>query len=586
MTSNLKTAQLLNRVAAVFRVMEGDTFRVKAYNNAATSIENLGQPLEELWQNQSLDTVPGLGDKLRGYLDEYFTNGKVRHFEALFKNVPAGMFALMEVRSIGPITAYKIAKKFKLNNPDTALSDLKKILDDGQLTKISSFKEKTASRIEKALESQKSNPGRILLSEAIDIAEDFITYIKQTPYVIDAEPLGSLRRHLPTIGDIDLGVSTVDPEKAIEHILGYPDIETVVSSGEKVSRVRLNNNLEVDIKVTDPDNWGSLLQHYTGSKLHNIKLRNLALKNGMSLSEYGITVDKRILHFRNEKLFYKYLGLQFIPPEIREDNGEIELAQANILPRLVDLTNIKGDLHIHSNYQYPSSHDLGVSHLGDILDEAYQRNYEYLGIADHNPKFTGLTETQKKKIILDRKKYLEGALHEYENSVKNRGIKLLYGMEVDIRVDGSLALSDELLDLLDYAIVSIHSSFEMTLEVNTRRIICGLSHPKAIILGHPTGQLINKRDQILVNWDEIFAYCAKNKKLVEINASPERLDLPDDLIKKAISYGLKLIVNTDSHHVDQMDFIKYGVWQARRGFATKKNIINSFSLPDLLSVLK
>ncbi len=496
------------------------------------------------------------------------------------------MFPLMEIRGIGPITAYKIAKKFKLNKPDTAIADLKKIVDEGKLTAIPSFKEKTASRIDKALDLQASGKGRILLSEALAIAEHFLNYIKKTPYVLDAEPLGSLRRRLPTIGDIDLAISTIDPKKAFEHVLKYPQIRSIISTGEKVSRVRLTNGLEVDVKVSEPADWGSLLQHYTGSKLHNIKLRNLALEKGMSLSEYGITVGKKVLHFRTEKLFYKHLDLQFIPPEMREDGGEIELAKANKLPRPVDIGDIKGDLHIHSNYQYPSSHDVGVGSLADILDNAYENNYEYIGLADHNPKFTDLSEKEKEKIIIDRKNFLEKEFRAYEKSVKHRGIKLLIGMEVDIKVDGSLALSDNLMDLLDYAIVSIHSSFEMTTEANTHRILKGLSHPKALILGHPTGQLINHRDPITANWDEVFAFCAQNKKLVEINASPDRLDLPDDLIKKAISMGVKLIIDTDSHASSQMKLMKYGVWQARRGFATKKDIANTLSQKDLLSVLK
>ena len=424
------------------------------------------------------------------------------------------------------------------------------------------------------------------LFQALPVAEEFIAYLFKSRVISQAEPLGSLRRKLATIGDIDIAICSSKPKEAMAYALSYPQIISVVTTGDKVSHVKLKDGLEVDIKLSLPDSWGSILQHYTGGKLHNIHLRALAKEKKLSLSEYGITKNKKLHKFTSENKFYQFIGLDYIPPEIRENNGEIELATKHQIPKLVELKDIKGDLHIHSDFQYPSSHDLGISPLSRLLNTAEQNGYEYLGISDHNPKFSGLTESQKNTLMANRTKYLLSQYRAYENTVKHRVPNLLIGMEVDIRPDGSLALSDKSMESLDYVIASIHSSFDLTEEANTRRIIKALAHPKVKILGHPTNRVLNSREPISANWKEIFAYCVHNHKLVEINAYPTRSDLPDNLIREAISQGVKLVVNTDSHVVDQMENMKYGVWNARRGYAQKKDIANTLSLQNLRSVLE
>ncbi|KKS42425.1 MAG: polymerase X family protein [Candidatus Collierbacteria bacterium GW2011_GWA2_42_17] len=546
MTINQETAQLLKRVAAVLRVKEGDTFRYKAYVNASVAIDNLSDSIFEVWKRGELDTVPGLGESLSRYLNEYFSTGRVRHFESLFKKVPSGMFPLMTIRGIGPITAYKISKKFHLNDPEKTLTELKEILISEKLTKIQGFKEKTISKIKKALDIQSFGKGRLPLYEALPVAEDFINYLLKSKAVSKAEPLGSLRR----------------------------------------KHVKMTNGLEVDLKISLPNSWGSILQHYTGGKLHNIHLRSLAKEKGLSLSEYGITQNGKLNRFTSEAKFYQFIGLEYIPPEIRENTGEIELAIKHQIPTLLEIKDIKGDLHTHSDFSFQSSHDIGISPLSQLLNTATKNDYEYIGISDHNPKFQGLTEKQKIAIILNRKKYLLSQYRTYEKDVKSRVPKLLIGMEVDIRPDGSLALSDKAMESLDYVIASIHGSFDLTEEANTRRIQKALSHPKVKILGHPTNRTINGREPISANWEKIFTYCAQNKKIIEINASPNRLDLPDDLIKQALTKKVKLIINTDSHEVSQMENMKYGVWQARRGYAQKSDIINTLPFKDLRLVLE
>lgn len=586
MTINRETAQLLEKVAAVFRVKEGDTFRVKAYLNASSTIDNLTEPIDELWRQGKLDLIPGLGESLTSYLDEYFRKGHVHHFDSQIKRVPAGMFALMDIRGVGPMTAFKIAKKFHLKDEMTAKSQLEQLIKSGKLSNLEGFKEKSIIRLSRSIKTKSSDQGRTLLSDALEIAERFISYLKASSLISDAEPLGSLRRRLSTVGDIDLAISCRDSKSALKYALKYPEIKSVSTKGSGMTHVKLRNSFEIDIKFSSSEDWGSMLQHFTGSKMHNIHLRTMAKERGLSLSEYGITKGKRLYHFKTEKDFYGFLNMSLIPTELREDTGEIELSISNKLPNLVEQKHLKGDLHIHSNYDFPSSHDLGISPLHEILDNAYTLGYEYVGLTDHNPKFIDLSENQKEKILIARREFLEQDFRAYENTVKSRGIKLLIGMEVDIKPDGTLGLSDRLMDTLDYAIVSIHSSFILSKSANTSRILDALSHPKAKILGHPTGRKLGQREPIIADWEKIFDYCAKNNKLVEINSTPDRSDLPDDLIRQAVKQKVRMVVNSDSHEATQMFFQKYGVWQARKGYATKKDIANTLSLQNFLTVLK
>ncbi|KKT34606.1 MAG: PHP domain protein [Candidatus Collierbacteria bacterium GW2011_GWA1_44_12] len=586
MTRNTEAALLLEKVGAVFRVLEGDSFRSKAYFNAAVVLNNLAESIDDLYTKNKLKDIPGIGEGMRKYLGEYIKKGKVRHFESLFKKVPAGMFPLMEIRGIGPVTAYKIAKRFRLIKADKALGELKKLVEQDRITDITGFREKTTLKIKKALDVNAGGKRRLLLAEALPIAEDFIAYLNKSSLIVEAEPLGSLRRKVSTIGDIDMAINSKKPVEAMKHALGYPEISSIITKGDKVSHIKLKNGYEVDIKCSTPDQWGSLLQHYTGSKLHNIKLRTKTQASGVSLSEYGIKKGEKLHKFNNEKDFYNYLGLSYIPPELREDRGEIEGALKDGIPKLIKEADIKGDLHVHSDYDYPNPHDSGVSTLEAIFDKAQQLDYEYIGFSDHNPKYLGLTEKEKEKILIARKRYLMSQYHAYENKVKKSSVKLLIGLEVDIRPDGKRAVSDKLMDTLDYAIVSIHSSFELSQKETTERILDGLDHPKALILGHPTGRRLNFRDSLQADWDKIFDFCAKNKKIVEINADPARLDLPDDLIKEALKFGVRFIINTDSHYVSHMKYMKYGVWQAMRGWARKKDIVNTLPYKDLQSVLE
>lgn len=586
--TNSQIARLLRKVAAVYEVKDEDFFRTKAYQNAANAVENLTISAQSLWEQGKLEEIPGVGPGLADHLTELFKTGKVSHFNTEFKRVPLGMFGLLGTRGIGPKIAYKIAKKFKLNDEKTALKEVEKLIAAGELENLPGFGKKMQEKIKTSIKSKFIKEERILLSQATLASEDLLNYLRKIKEVDQAEPLGSLRRRVATVGDIDIGISTSKPNEVNRQIQKYEEISEVVTSGESVSRIKLKNGYEVDIKLCAPGEWGSLLQHYTGSKIHNISLRSLARQKHLSLSEHGIKNSKtnKIYQAPDETAFYRYLGLPLIPPELREGEEEISFAKKGKIPDLVELRDIKGDLHIHSDFNFDTSHDLGRSKLSQYLDKAVSLNYEYLGLSDHNPKFSGTTITHKRKTLEDRKNTLLTQYHEYENKVKTRVPKLLIGLEIDIRSDGELAIDSSLADFYDYAIVSIHTSFDLTKDENTKRIIKALSQPKAIILGHPTTRKLNQRQGINANWEEIITFCREKGKILEVNAAPDRLDLPDDLIKMAVRSGVKLIINSDSHHADQLDFMKFGVWTARRGWARKIDVVNTYSYKDFQKLLQ
>ncbi len=446
-----------------------------------------------------------------------------------------------------------------------------------EIAKIPTFGEKSEQDILTALLEYKEGFGkttRMVLPFAGEVAQKILDYLKKSPDVIKAVPLGSLRRMMPTVGDIDIAVATNEPKKAIEHFANYPYKERVIEKGDASSSILTSGGRQIDLMVQPIEGFGALLQHFTGSKNHNVRLREHALKIGLSLSERGIkqlrTKNQELKRYDTEEKFYEALGMDWIPPEIREDKGEVELALKHNLPKLVETSDIKGDLHIHSSFPIEPSHDLGNNTIEEMVKKANEYGYEYIGFSEHNPSVSKHTKNQTYSLIAKRNENIE----QIKSKIKSvRIIKLL---ETDILVNGDLAIDSKSLELLDATIVSIHSSFATNKKDMTKRAISGLSHPKAKILAHPTGRLLNERTGYDLDWDLIFDFCSKNNKALEINAWPNRLDLPDPLIKRGIENGVKFVINTDSHAVDQMILMKYGVAMARRGWATKNDIINTY----------
>ncbi|MBI4084276.1 MAG: hypothetical protein HY431_00030, partial [Candidatus Levybacteria bacterium] len=367
------------------------------------------------------------------------------------------------------------------------------------------------------------------------------------------------------------------------HFVSYPYKERVLEKGPATASILISGGRHIDLMVQPPERFGALLQHLTGSKEHNIALREYALKKGLSLSEYGIKKagkQGKVQAFDTEEKFYKALGLPWIPPEIRENTGEIELAAKHALPKLVELSDVKGDFHLHSSFPIKPSHDMGRSSMQEMVDKAKKLHYQYLGFSEHNPSVSQHTKHQIYEIIEKRGKEIDQVRKD------NKNIHIYSFLEIDILVNGKLALDEKSFSMLDGCLVSIHSSFSMNKTDMTKRVLEGLAHPKAKVLSHPTGRMLNQRQGYELAWDTVFDFCQKNNKALEINAWPERLDLPDGLIREAIKYGVKFVINTDSHETSQMDLMKFGVAVARRGWATKSDIINTFEYNKIDSFLR
>jgi len=595
--TNQEIAQLLRNIAAAYEIKNNNRFKIVAYQRAADSIEHASSETKDLWDENQLDQIAGIGKSIAAHLDELFRTGKVKHFEKLMSNLPAATFVFLNIPGIGPKTAYKLTKNLGINQAQNAIQRLKKAAKQNKISQMADFGAKSEQKIIEGIAlmaKTKKTKKRMLLPYADQLAQELITYLKKLPATLEAHPLGSLRRKVSTIGDIDIAVKTKQPKKIIKYFTQYPKIKRILSKGKKgLCRVILANNRQVDLRTQSPQSYGAMLQYFTGSKHHNIALRELALKRGLSLSEYGIKTAKnqkyKIKSFATERAFYNYLGMDWIPPELRENSGEIEAAQKHCLPNLIQEKDIKGDLHSHSSFNIEPSHDLGQDSMTAMVQKVIKFKYQYFAFSEHNPSLSQHTEKQIIKILKHKKEIVDKINYSIEKYQK-KGVKKLpffvfNSLEIDIKPDGSLAIPQKGFAYLDFAIASIHSQFNLPKGQMTQRIIKALSHPQVKILGHPTGRILSEREGYELDWEKIFSFCLRNNKILEINSYPNRLDLPDNLIHQAIKYNVKLVINTDAHTLDQLDFIKYGVAVARRGWAEKKDIINTLSLEKIKKIL-
>jgi len=562
--TNLQIAKLLRAVAAALELSDGDNrFRIIAYQRAADAIEHASSEVKDLWDDSKLKELAGIGEAIAGHLDELFRTGKVKHFEIIFKPFPLAIFELMEVPGIGPKTALKFCKELGITKAHSAISELLKAAKKGRIDE----------RFIKAINEYRGRSRRLLLDVAQTISDSIVDWMCKNPYVKQIDTLGSLRRQTSTVGDIDIAVASDHPKEVIGHFTKYLKKSRVLEAGDRTASLILPNEYQVDLMVQPPAAYGALLQHFTGSKHHNIKLREYALKKGLSLSEYGIKVKDKLRQFPDEKSFYNFLGLDWIPPELREGGNEIELAKNHQLPKLVQLSDIKGDLQIHSNIDIQPSHDLGMSSVSELCDKAKELGYEYIGLTDHNPSVSNHSEKQIMDLIQMRTKVIHN---------QKRAIRVFNGLEIDIQPNGMRALPDSCLDMLDYACVAIHSSFAGSRKAMTDRVLRALDHPKIKFLAHPTARLLQQREGVELDWERIFDFCVRNHKWLEIDGWPTRLDLPDIQVREAIKYGVKIIIDTDSHAAGQLELMRYGVSVARRGWASKRDIINTASLKEVI----
>ncbi|MBI2008075.1 hypothetical protein HYS82_00245 [Candidatus Amesbacteria bacterium] len=575
--TNLEIAKLLRAVAAALELSKGDNrFRIIAYERAADAIEHASSEAKDLWDDGELKNLPGVGEAIASHLDELFRTGKVRHFNSILKPFPPAVFELLEVPGIGPKNAYKLCKALGITSAHSAISKLEKVAKHGLIAKIEGFGEDSQAKILQGITEYQGRSKRLLLPVANAVADSLINWLTRIPQVKQANTLGSLRRQASTVGDIDISVASDSPKIVIDQFTKYPKKIRILEAGEHTASLILPNDIQVDLMVQPAASYGSLLQHFTGSKHHNILLREYALKKGLSLSEYGIKKPGEVLKFSDEKQFYNFLGLDEIPPELREGKDEIKFAQLHQLPELVELSDIKGDLQIHSSLDIETSHDLGQSSILELVNCGLRLGYEYIGLTEHNPAVSGHTPKQIEELI----KMKTAIINNFHSS-----IHIFNGLEIDIQPNGTRALPDSCLSLLDYACVSIHSSFRLNRKAMTDRVLAALNHPKIKFLAHPTGRLLGEREGVELDWDRIFDFCLKNDKWLEIDGWPNRLDLPDAVAHDAVKAGVKIVVDTDSHAAKHLEYMRFGVSVARRAWCTKHDIVNTLPLTDMRKLL-
>lgn len=589
--SNKHIGKVLSLIAAVYMLNGENRFKIIAYQKAADSVESLARELYHVWEEGRLKEIPGFGSSIGQSIDELFRTGTAKHFESVLAGVPKSLPVLMNVPGMGPKKAIKLINTFKLYDADHVLPDLVELAKKGEIAGLDGFGKKSEQDIKESIElylATSTEKTRMPLPIAGAIADKVMQYMKSLDCIQRMDLLGSMRRQLSTIGDVDVSIMAPE-EKAqqiIDHFLTIPGKLSVEAAGPTKASIIFPPNVRVDLRVTDPERYGAMLQYFTGSKQHNINLRELGLKQGYSLNEYGIkeVATGKVHPFKDEESFYNFLGLDYVPPEIREGTTEISLAKKHELPQLVEVKDIRGDFHIHSSYDVVTSHDLGVNSYIEIVDNAVDIGYEYVGFADHNPKQSGHSEEEIVEIMRKRKQHIDEKL----GGIKTKnGKKMDYyiSLEIDILPNGNLALPEKAFEYIDFAIVSIHSSFTQSREEQTARILKALDHPKVKLFGHPTGRLINKREGVNLDWPKIFAFVAEKGIALEINSSPLRLDLPDSLVREGKEKGVTFFVNTDSHAIEHMQFIKYGVSVARRGWLTKEDIANTWSQEKLREFL-
>ena len=574
--SNNEVVKVLKEILAAMEIKSANSFRIRAYQNAVSILDNLTVSIYDLWENKKLLEIPGVGPGIAAHLNELFSTGEVAEFEEAKEDLPEGMFELLELRGIGAKRAFRLASAFKINSRENARERLLEAGEAGKIRNLEGFGEKTEEKIIDAIKEQKKSKNekqRMLWTHAEQIVERIKEHMAKCKEVKEVVACGSFRRHNPTVGDLDIPMSTTNPEKAIKHFLKFNEIFEVVNQGEKKATVILKNDVQVDIYMSTPEAFGSMLQYFTGSKQHNIMLRTYALSKGMSLSEYGIKRDGKLKEFGNEEGFYKELGLPYIVPELRNGNYEIEGAKENKLPNLITLDDIRGDIHVHTELSD------GINTIEEMVEKAKSLGYEYIGITDHAPSVTSRGMGTVLKIISDTRK----KINEINESQKD--VKVLFGYEANILVDETLGLPDDILRDLDIVIAGIHAAFDQDKDKITARYLVALNNPYVDVLSHPAGRMINERDGTDPDWRKVFDAARENNKILEINAQPDRLDLPDDLIKEAIEWGVKLIINSDAHSLEQMDFMKYGVFNARRGWAESKDIINTLPYKEFVKEL-
>ena len=562
---NRELADLFEKMANVLEFKGENPFKISAYRRASRIIGDLTQDIGEIAEQGELRNIPGIGEGMAEKIVEYLKTGKISKFEEARKGVPDELIAIMDIPGMGPKTLSMFHKEKGINN----LSQLEKAVEDGSLMGLFGIGEKKIENIKRGILLLKQSKGRMNLGVAFPVAKRIVEALRQKTGSKKIEWAGSLRRMRENIGDIDILATGPDKEKIVETFTHLPEVKEVLALGETKASVIVEGGTQVDLRVVEEDSYGAALQYFTGSKGHNIRLRGIAKAKGIKINEYGVFKGKRKIGGKEENDVYRVLGMDWIDPELREDRGEIEVAQKGQLPKLVQEAEIKGDLHVHSKWSD------GTSSIEEIAKAAQKKGYQYVAICDHSKSLRiahGLDDSRRTEQIEEIDRVNE----------KLKGFRILKGAEVDILTDGKLDMSEELLEKLDIVVGAVHSGFKQNREKMTKRIVRALSNPLLSTLAHPSGRLLGARDPYEVDMDELMEAAKRYSKAIEINATFERLDLDDIHCHKAKEMGIRLTIGTDSHHLDQLWMMSLGVAVARRGWLETKDVLNTLSLKEIL----
>jgi DNA polymerase (family 10) len=567
---NADIASIFNNLADLLEIQGENPFRIRAYRKAAFNVGSMGKDVASLSKKELME-IPGIGSDLAGKIEEYTTTGKVEAYEKLKQVIPEGLVTLLDVPGLGPKTVSLLYKEFHIGDID----QLERLARGHKLSTLPGIKEKTEAAIIKGIEMIRRYAARYPIGKVLPLSEEIRDYLRARAPVKAIEVAGSIRRWKETIKDIDIICTAADANAVMRIFSKMPDVTQVLMKGPTKSSVVIRDGIQVDIRVVEEDSFGSAIAYFTGSKAHNIRLRELAVKRGYKLNEYGIfrEKDNRKLGGSKEEDIYEILGLQYVPPELREDTGEIEAAQQRSLPELVEMAEIRGDLHVHSNWSD------GSIEIGDVTKRPLEKGYEYIALTDHT-KGLGVARGLREEKVLEQLKAIE-ALNK-----KLKGFRLLSGVEINIKNDGTLDFEDALLARLDVVVASIHSGFKQSREQLTGRTVKAMQNPHVSVIAHPSGRLIGERDAYEIDMEQVIETAAETGTAIEINAYPLRLDLSESYVRLAKTRGAPIVISTDSHNEGQFDNMKYGVAIARRGWLEKKDVLNTLPCKKLLLRLR
>ncbi len=570
MNINAEISNIFERIANILEFKGENVFRVVAYRKAARSIRELTSPLSKIMEEGKLTEIPGVGKDLAAYIEEYIKRGKITLYEQLKQEVSEKLIDLSDIQGLGPKTLRKLHDVYSIES----LQDLKELIRDKEELPEAGLRKKSLENLRQGIELYEQRQKRFLLGVALPVAENLRERVRELPTVSQVELAGSCRRGKETVGDLDILCVAEDGAGVIDAFTGFDEVKRVLAKGSTKGSVILKNNLQVDLRVVEGKSYGAALQYFTGSKAHNVHLRRIARQRGIKINEYGVFRGEKRIGGENEEDIYEALDMVWIPPVLREDRGEIEKAAEKRLPKLVSVFDIKGDLHVHSKWSD------GVLSIEEIVQEAIKRKYEYIAITDHSPS-SRIANGLSIERLYDKLEEIDRLRERFKGK-----ISIFSGSEVDIRNDGSLDYPDDVLKDLDVVLVAIHAGFRQDESKITGRIVDALSNRYVHILAHPTGRMIGIREPYRVNMEKVFEAAKKYNKCLEINAQIMRLDLEDIYVREAIRRGIKLSIATDTHHRENFDYMRFGVYTAQRGWAEPKDIINTYPFPKLMMFLK